>query len=88
MGTRSEVKTLVLTGASRGIGAARGRGRWNDARAELDLRAAQYYVKFLDETTPEAVEVRATMGEGTGARGRRGRPRGRRAFADSTRAGC
>jgi len=34
----------------------------DQARADLELRASQYYVRFLDETTPEAVEVRATLG--------------------------
>jgi tetratricopeptide (TPR) repeat protein len=54
------------------------------ARAAVELHAAQYHVRFLDETTPEAVEVRETMGgrraadvapDGLGAQ-RRGLSRG------------
>jgi tetratricopeptide (TPR) repeat protein len=37
------------------------------ARAGVELHAAQYHLRFLDETTPEAVEVRATIGGGLAA---------------------
>jgi predicted Zn-dependent protease len=41
------------------------------SRADIELRAAQYYIASLDEVTPEALEVRATLGQrGVSARSR------------------
>ncbi len=48
-------------------------GRLGDAaRADLELRAAQYYVRFLDDVAPEATEVRQLIGRGPRADRRRG----------------
>jgi transcriptional regulator with XRE-family HTH domain len=38
-------------------------GMSNGARAALELQAAQYYVRFVDEATPEVMEVRTMLGE-------------------------
>lgn len=37
-------------------------GLSNTARAALELQAAQYYVRFVDEATPEVMEVRTMLG--------------------------
>jgi tetratricopeptide (TPR) repeat protein len=43
------------------------------ARADLELRAAQYYISALDEASAEAVEVRQTLGDRRPGRRRPGR---------------
>ncbi|HKQ60117.1 MAG TPA: helix-turn-helix transcriptional regulator [Candidatus Polarisedimenticolaceae bacterium] len=47
----------------------------DSARAELELKGAEYYVRFVDETVPEAAEIRSRLREARTVRLRTARPR-------------